>query len=129
MTACYSPDARNWPPAAPPPDATPDAPHPDARIVTDARIDARIVIDAPGPVEVHVQVMGPGTVTLDGRQSCTKDCMLAAEFNVTTTLQAIPADKQKFDRWTSMTCAGQTATCTLVLIAPVTVSAHFVKAD
>ena len=76
---------------------------------------------------LHVQVMGPGMVSLDGGGSCTMDCMLPAPLGLPATLHALPGNKQKFDRWTSTTCAGQSDTCTFTPTAPVTVSAHFVK--
>jgi hypothetical protein len=134
MTSCYSPDARNWQTPTPadathvsPSDASHDPPLSDATPVDATPIDAPP--DAAWPIEIHVQVMGPGTVTLVGVGSCSKDCRLLAAYAQTATLVATPNDKQRFDRWTSLVCTGQPATCTFLALVPVSVDARFVKDD
>ena len=130
LTNCYSPDARNWRS----PDAGVDAAaRADARPASDARIvvvhDAREPdASAPGPIDLHLQAMGGGEIVL-GSQICDMDCTFSVPFSASVTLEAIPDNKQRFDRWTTTTCAGQPAVCTFVAQQPVTVSAHFVKAD
>lgn len=127
IASCYSPAARNWP--------APDAAPPDAGV--DARPDAALPIvpidaappDAPGPIDVEITVMGPGSITLVGSGSCTKSCTLFAAYGQTATVVAEPNDKQQFAGWTSSTCMGQPATCTFTPVAPVTVSGRFEKAD
>jgi hypothetical protein len=124
MNACYSPDARNWP--TPPDDATTVV---DGRVVRPDAAPPDAPPDAPRLVELHVQVMGSGTIALEGGGSCTKDCMLPAPYGVVAKLDAIPGAMQKFDKWSSPTCMNQPATCLLVPVNPVTISANFVKAD
>jgi hypothetical protein len=129
LTNCYSPDARNWRS----PDAGVDAPRrADARPVSDARIvvveDARAPDAAPGPLEIHLQAMGGGEIVL-GSQICDMDCTFSVAYGASVTLEAIPDNKQKFDRWTTATCGGQPAVCTFVANQAATVGARFVKAD
>lgn len=101
----------------PPHDAPADARRPDAPP------------DAPGGVALQLQIMGAGTVALDGVGSCDKDCTLYAPFAAPATLRAAPKPKQMFDGWTQGPCVGQGAICTFVPLAPVTIAARFVKAD
>jgi len=129
LANCYSPDARNWRS----PDAAVDgAPRADARTVSDARIvvvdDAPAPDAAPGPIQLHLQAMGGGEIVL-GSQICDMDCTFSVAYGATVTLEAVPDNKQKFDRWTTATCSGQPAVCTFVASQPVTVGARFMKAD
>ncbi len=119
IAACYSPDARNWP--TPEPDAAVDA-------SADASVDARIP-DAPGPVYIHLQVMGGGKIALGTTTTCDMDCIVAVPYGEPVTVFAIANTKQMFAGWTSTTCAGQPAECTFVPVAAATVGARFVKGD
>lgn len=88
-----------------------------------------MVPDAAVTVMLHITVMGQGTVSLQGGGSCTHDCMMPAPYGEPATLQAVPGNNQRFDKWTTMACAGAPATCTFVPFAPTTVTASFKKAD
>jgi hypothetical protein len=133
-SSCYSPEATHW---LPPVDAGVDMASADAvpvPVPIDAPIDARpdAPPDAapPPPVEVTISVMGPGSVTLVGSGICTKQCTLFAAYGQFATLQAKPNDpRNDFSGWTGAACSGQPATCTFFAVAPITVSAKFMKAD
>jgi hypothetical protein len=94
----------------------------------DAAIDA-IPIDALPSVAITLQIMGAGTVALDGVGSCDASCTLSARFGALATLYAIPKAKQTFGGWTAGPCIGQPATCKFVPLVPVTIAARFMKGD
>lgn len=118
---CAAPGASCGTDAAPR-DAAIDAP-------IDAPVDARVPIDAPPTVTITLQLMGAGTLALDGVGSCDTSCTLPARIGVPATVYAIPKPKQTFSGWTAGPCLGQTATCKFVPIVPVTIAARFTKGD
>jgi hypothetical protein len=92
-------------------------------------IDTAIPIDAQPSVAITLQIMGAGTVALDGVGSCDATCTLSAPFGALATLYAIPKAKQTFGGWTAGPCIGQPATCKFVPILPVTIAARFMKGE
>ncbi len=111
------------------PGASCSASQPDATPMRDAAVDAPVPIDAPATVELTLQVMGAGTIALDGVGACDTTCTLAARIGTVATLYAIPKAKQTFSGWTAGPCVGQPSTCRFVPVAPVTIAARFVKKD
>ena len=121
---CGKPDAR----------AGEDAPRADAPLIDastepDARYDAMPHIDAPPPdapgALLHIVITGKGKVIdTTGTISCMAppgDCVFGAEPGQSVTLTAVAQTQQHpFDKWTSANCAGQGASCTLTIVAPVT---------
>jgi len=105
------------------------APMRDAAVDAPLRLDAPIPIDAPDTVALSLQIMGAGTIALDGGGSCDTSCTLPARIGAVATLYAIPKPKQTFGGWTAGPCVGQPPTCKFVPIAPVTIAARFMKGD
>jgi hypothetical protein len=101
----------------------------DAAPVPDARPDAM-----PTTVRLTVQIMGKGSVVLDGSTTCSSEapqkgmCSYDVGSGVAITAQAMPIQlDQQFAMWTSMTCAGQGSRCTFTPTAVTTISARFDK--
>jgi hypothetical protein len=111
------------------PDAGADAREPrDAAPAPDARPDATPM------VRLTVQVMGKGSVVLDGLATCSSlapqhgICMYDVVPGVAITAQAAAIDlDQVFAMWTSAVCAGASARCTFTPDVATTISARFEK--
>jgi hypothetical protein len=85
-------------------------------------------VDAPGPgtIDLHIQIDGPGTVTITGGNTCDSTaCTFPIAKNVPAVLTAAPKGSHPFDRWTSTICTGQPAVCTFTPTADSTVAAKF----
>jgi hypothetical protein len=82
-------------------------------------------VDAVPSVMLRVTVDGDGHVDVVGGGSCS-DCVMQVPKNAQLVVKAI-AERidHPFDRWTSLTCAGQTATCMFTVSGPTTVTAKF----
>ena len=80
---------------------------------SDAGMDAKGSADL---VPLHVQVMGPGLVTLDATVTCMNDCMYLVASGAHE-LTATAADGHSFQMW-SGACSGSAETCTVTLSAP-----------
>jgi hypothetical protein len=98
----------------------------------DAAIDAAPP-DAGPTVRLTVQVMGMGSVAVEGAGTCSSldpdkgHCMYNVAAGVPLTAQAIPIDPgDAFAKWSSMTCAGQGERCLFTPVAPTTIAAQFV---
>jgi hypothetical protein len=92
------------------PDATPDAPP-----------------DAPPHSQLYVTVEGRGRVTVEGVGTCTDSCTYTAPLTTSLTVEAVPLDEWKFDKWTQGPCIGQLATCHFSTTFVVSLSAKFKK--
>lgn len=86
---------------------------------------------ATAKVSLRVTIDGHGDVLVDGRTTCVSDedahdgCTYTFATGTTVELHAHALDEDKgFDRWTGG-CAGQSASCTLVMAAATTVGARF----
>ncbi len=81
-----------------------------------------------GVVMVHVMIGGTGKVTL-GTSTCgdngARDCMIAVERGSVTALAAPLQADHPFDKWESMTCNNQPASCTFTANGPTTIEAKF----
>jgi hypothetical protein len=107
-----------------------DAHLPDAALSPDAAPDAART------VRLTVQVLGKGSVTVDGAGSCSSqdpdkgNCMYEVVAGVPLTAQAMPiAPTDAFMMWGSITCAGQGARCVFTPIAPTVITARFGHSD
>jgi hypothetical protein len=107
-----------------------DAPAPprDAAVAVDARPDAMPM------ARLTVQIMGKGSVVLDGSMTCSSEapqrgmCVYSVPPGVAITAQATPIQlDQLFTMWTSSVCSGQGARCTFMPVDPTTISARFEK--
>jgi hypothetical protein len=92
--------------------------------------DAAPATDAQLFVALTVTIAGRGTVTVSAIGSCNDSapqhtCTFPVPPGVQRTLDAIPADDQRFDKWTSTACANQGPTCIVTPTADMTVSAKF----
>lgn len=116
-----APDAPRW-------DAAPaDAPQPDA--VTATTPDAAMP-DAGLTIGLHIHIDGHGRVSVAGGSTChMHDCTYNIPVGVPVTLHALPDQDQRFDRWTTLACAGQGATCMLTPFVATTVGAKFRKEE
>jgi len=97
-----------------------------------ARLDAGG--DAATTAIVHVQVMGKGSIAVDGIAVCSTtgtqrgDCTYSVAIGAPLTVQAIEVQLDEvFQMWTSMTCSGQGRRCTFTPLAATTISARFGK--
>ncbi len=113
------PDATIRPDAAPPRDAAPDAPP-----------------DAGRTIRLTVQIMGKGSVTVDGAGTCSSQepdrgsCMYDVVVGVPLTAQANPiAASDVFTMWSSIACAGQGAHCVFTPVAATVITARFSHSD
>jgi hypothetical protein len=113
-----------------------DAGHGDAALPRDAAADATLPPDASPDagrtVRLTVQIMGKGSVVLDGAGTCTSldpdkgNCMYEVAAGVPLTAQATPiTGTDPFAMWGSITCGGQGARCLFTPIAPTTITARF----
>lgn len=91
-------------------------------------------IDATAGVSLHVQVIGKGSVIVDGSGTCSSlppqrgDCTYDVVPGVAVTVHAVEIQpNQTFAMWTSPTCAGQTSRCVFIPVAATTISARFAK--
>lgn len=97
--------------------------------VADASPDAPP--DAPGSVSLVVQIMGHGSVAIANVGTCNDhapnhQCSFAVTAGVPRQLVATGTEGDEFDKWTSIACNGQGATCALTPVLPTTtVSAKF----
>lgn len=87
-------------------------------------------VDAAPSVMLRVMVMGEGYVEIVGVGTCgmtgPRDCMIQVPKGAQVVAKAIPDDDDKpFERWTSLTCGGQGATCTFIAYVSTTVAAKF----
>lgn len=96
----------------------------------DAAVDARP--DAMPMARLTVQVMGKGSVVIDGTMTCSSEapqrgmCVYAVPPGVAITAQAVPIQlDQVFAMWMSMVCGGQGARCTFTPTDPTTIAARF----
>jgi hypothetical protein len=102
---------------------------PDARPPVDA---ARP--DAPTTVKLRVQIMGKGSVVVEGSGTCSSedpqhgDCMYDIAPGVPQRVRAIPIKLDElFVEWPSETCRGENPICTFTPAAPTTIVARFHK--
>jgi hypothetical protein len=107
----------------------------DAGMPRDAAPNDGAVADAPATITLHVQVMGKGSITVDGYGICSSqdvqhgECTYAIAPRVAQSVHALPIQPdQVFGSWTSMTCSGQGASCTFTPSAATTIAAKFVHA-
>jgi hypothetical protein len=113
--------------------AMPDAaPRTDAAPVADAAIDAPPQPDAPTTTQLVVQIAGGhGVVTIAGVGTCSDTapghmCSFTVLAGGPLSLTAMGTGEDEFDKWTSIACAAQGATCTLTPTPPtITVAAKF----
>jgi hypothetical protein len=88
-------------------------------------------VDSPPSVMLRVMVMGNGQVDVVGAGSCGQsgppDCVMQVPKNGRVQATAVTHDASKpFDKWDSMTCAGQGPTCTFTaFLATTTIAAKF----
>lgn len=87
-------------------------------------------VDAPESVMLRVTVSGSGHVDVPGAGTCGKsgppDCVMQVPKNAQVVVKAIADDNEKpFEKWTSVTCAEQSATCTFTATVATTVAAKF----
>lgn len=83
-------------------------------------------------ISIRLVIMGDGKLAIDGVGECApqggpsgNQCTLQAPAGALT-ITAIPDESDKpFERWTSLVCAGQGATCQVTLAMDATVSAKF----
>lgn len=115
-----------------------DAGIPDAPVRPDAAPprDAAPPPDASRTVRLTVQIMGKGSVTVDGAGSCSSQdpdrgsCMYDVVPGAPLSAQANPiAVSDVFTMWTSMTCAGQGARCVFTPVAATVITARFGHSD
>jgi hypothetical protein len=114
----------------------PDAgPNHDAGMRRDAAPSDAAVPDAPATISLHVQVIGKGSITVDGYGVCSSldvqhgDCTYAIAPQVAQSVHALSIQPdQVFASWTSMTCSGQSVSCTFTPSAATTIAAKFVHA-
>lgn len=97
-------------------------------MVNDAGTDARPV-DAAPQIVLHVMISGMGKVDVAGVGRCgdagEHDCFFSV-MRGTLTATAIPTQTDHpFEKWESMTCMGQPATCTFMANGPTTIDAKF----
>ncbi|HTJ44541.1 MAG TPA: hypothetical protein VL463_20695 [Kofleriaceae bacterium] len=97
----------------------------DARF--DARVDARTDASPPDAAgaQLHITITNKGKVVDSGNiyncQNPPGDCLFGAEPGQVVTLTAVQTiNMHPFDKWTDSNCAGQGATCTFTITAPVT---------
>jgi hypothetical protein len=103
-----------------------DAPaHPDAALP-----------DAGRMVRLTVQIMGKGSVIVDGVGACSSqdpdkgNCMYDVVAGAPLTAQANPIDASDvFAMWGSMTCAGQDARCQFTPVIATVIAARFGHSD
>ncbi len=103
-------------------------------------VDASIMVDAAPPVDasnqrfVRIELNGLGGVTVAGIGMChhtspTYPCTFAV-MPGPLSLEAVPDPGHRFDKWEGATCAGQDATCTVVVTQVLTeVKAKFRRDD
>lgn len=111
-------------------DAGHDAPaHPDAALA-DAPPDARPT------VRLTVQVMGKGSVTVEGIGTCSSqdpdrgNCVYDVVPGVPLTARATPiTSSDVFTMWSSATCAGQGARCQFTPVIATVIAARFGHSD
>ncbi|HEX7839577.1 MAG TPA: hypothetical protein VF469_19010 [Kofleriaceae bacterium] len=91
-------------------------------------------IDAIAAASLHVQIMGEGSVVIDGSGTCSSlgpqrgDCTFAVVLGVAVTAHAVDIQPdQAFKTWTSPTCAGQGARCVFTPVGTTTIAAKFGK--
>ena len=63
---------------------------------------------------LHVVVMGPGEVAVDGAKPCTDDCTYEVAYGVPHQLVAAANGNHRFQVW-SGACSGTAATCELTI--------------
>jgi hypothetical protein len=90
-----------------------------------ATVDAAL----PSTFTLRVQIDGVGKVVVANVGQCSDQqnngaCTWQVP-NGPVRLQAVRTDDKPFDRWTTMTCAGQQATCMFTMSASTTVGAKF----
>jgi hypothetical protein len=107
-------------------------PHADAAPPRDAAIDAAPP-DAARTVRLTVQVMGKGSVAVEGAGTCSSlepdkgHCMYDVAAGVPLTAQAMATDPDDaFSMWSSIPCAGQGASCLFTPAAATAITARFV---
>ena len=96
----------------PRPDARPDAPP-----------------DAPPPGQLQVTVEGRGRVTVTGIGTCTDQCTYTTVLGAQITVEAVPLEEWRFDKWTQGPCIGQPASCVFSSTTVDNLSAKFRKHD
>ena len=131
---CASPELAGRCVSAPPDAALIDADMIDAPLIDAALTDAALT-DAPAPVLLRVQVLGKGSIAVDGHGICSSldpqkgVCAYEIAARVPQIVRALSIQPdQVFANWTSLTCSGEPAVCTVTPIATTTIVARFVKA-
>lgn len=104
------------------------APLPDAAV--DARADAALDAppDAPPLATLVVQIAGKGIVAVTGIGTCNytapaHSCTFGVMPGAQVELVATGTGGDEFDRWQSVACTGQDATCTITVVPPSTMVA------
>jgi hypothetical protein len=78
---------------------------------------------------LHVVVMGPGEVAVDGAKPCTDDCTYEVAYAVPHQLAAAATGNHRFQMW-SGACNGSAATCELTIaMAPIMPGAMMTTVD
>jgi hypothetical protein len=106
---------------------------PDAGVPRDATPTDATVTDAPATISLRAQVMGKGSIVVDGYGICSSldashgDCTYEIAPRVAQTVHATSIQPdQVFGGWASPTCNGQGATCTFTPIAATNIAAKFI---
>lgn len=105
-----------------------------------ARVDAgppdAALPDATRTVRLTVQIMGKGSVAVEGIDTCSSgdadhgSCAYDVATGVPLTAQAMPITATDvFTMWSSMTCAGQSARCLFTPLAATVIAARFGHSD
>ncbi|MEO8699952.1 MAG: hypothetical protein ABI867_07905 [Kofleriaceae bacterium] len=87
--------------------------------------DAAIPPDSSAMVDLRVEVAGKGRIDLSTGASCDDSapmhiCTFSVERNAALVLTAVPDASATFERWESLACGGQDATCDLTPALPLT---------
>jgi hypothetical protein len=103
---------------------------PDAGARGDAAMptDAPAPPDAPATIALTVEISGQGAVAVAGVGTCgaaAAPCTYQVTPGVARSIVATPAQGWSFDRWQSVACTGQNATCSHTPSTPTTVHAKF----
>ncbi len=103
---------------------------------TDAAPPRDALPDAGRTVRLTVQIMGKGSVAVQGAGTCSSldpdhgNCMYDVVAGVPLTAQANPIDgSDVFTMWSSFPCAGQGARCVFTPVAATMIAARFGHTD
>ncbi len=104
------------------------APLPDAGLDTPADAAIDMPPDGPPLALLVVQIAGKGLVTVAGVGTCNymapaHTCTFPVVANTQVQLVASGLEDDRFEKWQSINCTGQGATCTTTVVAPSTTAA------